>query len=194
MIRFEVRQCYYARSIDDHNCIFAYQVIKRNQKTIILWDRYKEIRCKIFTDDGAEYCFPEGKRLMITLHARAILPGEGQNLFERANILHCADKQIEKLEDVKDIKWENPIEDYKFKKGVHKGIYEDENGNRIELMCIVDPEKSYRSFAFIIDTKFYVSHVGVITDESKATQAAEGIISLFKVHPWSVEFLSFLPV
>lgn len=97
MVKFEVGQCYYARSIGDHNCIFAYLVIKRTEKTITLQDDFGEVhRCKVKLDNVAEYCLPKGNYSMApVLHANSVLPGEGQNVEERKNILRRAAIQEE---------------------------------------------------------------------------------------------------
>lgn len=97
MVKFEVGQCYFDRSICDHNCIFSYLVVKRTEKSVTLQNQDgKVIRRKLRVDDKAEYCSPEGNYSMApTLCADSILPGEGQNLEERTEILRRAARQEE---------------------------------------------------------------------------------------------------
>lgn len=67
MKTFEVGKSYYARSICDHECIFAYTVTARTAKTVTLYDIKMETNIgkrKITVLDNEETIFPKGKYSM----------------------------------------------------------------------------------------------------------------------------------
>lgn len=93
--KFKAGECYYTRSICDHECIFAYQVVKRTAKTVTLLDTSgKETRRKVYLYDGVEQVSPEGDYSMApVLGADRLLQGEG-TLHERVGAVHKADREI----------------------------------------------------------------------------------------------------
>ncbi|MBR3721269.1 MAG: hypothetical protein IKN12_00735 [Selenomonadaceae bacterium] len=93
--KFEVGECYYTRAVGDHNIIYAYQVIKRTEKTIILQDDRSKIigRRRISVYQGRETVSTEGKSSMSPMiNADDILPGEG-TLRERVEAIYRKDRE-----------------------------------------------------------------------------------------------------
>lgn len=69
MKRFEVGKEYATRSICDHECIFAYTVIGRTEKTVKIRDSFGTVKtCRInealSERNNAESIYPEGKYSM----------------------------------------------------------------------------------------------------------------------------------
>lgn len=96
MVKFEVGQCYYTKIVCFPNQIYPFLVVKRTEKTITLQGRYgKSFRLKLWEHSDSEYCTPikcGRSSLTPVLCADSILPGEGQDLEKRAELLECADK------------------------------------------------------------------------------------------------------
>lgn len=95
MVKFEVGQCYHTRLICDSNCILSYLVLKRSEKMVTLQDKFGRVRRrKIDVEKDCEYLLPEGNHSMApVLSADSTLPGEGQNLKERTELLERAKRQ-----------------------------------------------------------------------------------------------------
>lgn len=94
--KFKTGECYYTRSACDHECIYAYEVVKRTAKTITLLDTFgKEKRRKVYLYEGVEHVHPEGDYSMApVLGADRPLQGEG-TLRERVMAMHKADREID---------------------------------------------------------------------------------------------------
>lgn len=97
--KFKVGECYYTRSACDHECIYAYEVVKRTAKTVTLLDTFgREKRRKVYLYEGVEQVSPEGDYSMApVLCADRILQGEG-TLQERVEAMHKADREIDERE------------------------------------------------------------------------------------------------
>lgn len=64
--KFEVGKIYTTRSACDHDCIFAFTIVGRTDRTVTVQDRHgsKPKRRKIDLIDGVEYIYPCGKYSM----------------------------------------------------------------------------------------------------------------------------------
>jgi hypothetical protein len=62
--QFDIGQTYTARSVCDHDCIFAFKVTERRGQMITLVARTGTYRRKVFISDGAEAVFPLGRYSM----------------------------------------------------------------------------------------------------------------------------------
>lgn len=66
MTKFQIGTTYTTRSACDHDCIFAFTVVKRTDKFITIQDkRGNQKRAGIFfAGDDVEHCFPQGRYSM----------------------------------------------------------------------------------------------------------------------------------
>jgi len=70
MKQFEIGKIYYARSICNQDCAFAYKITARTAKTVTLWDTTFQVnigRRKITILDDEETISPKGKYSMAPL-------------------------------------------------------------------------------------------------------------------------------
>lgn len=62
--KFEVGKSYFCRSACNYECVWTFKVIKRTDKTIVLYgsfiDGEKQKRLRIFSDNVTEWCMPMG--------------------------------------------------------------------------------------------------------------------------------------
>ena len=93
VVKFEVGECYYTRSICNHDCIFAFCVIKRTEKTVKLVNCSGEVCSKrVKVCDGIEEVSLGNYSMAPILDAKAVLPGEGSNVAERRELLQRQDR------------------------------------------------------------------------------------------------------
>ena len=62
--KFKVGRTYSCRSLCDHDCIFAFEIVKRTEKTVTLKSSADIKRRKIYMLDGVEHADPLGKYSM----------------------------------------------------------------------------------------------------------------------------------
>ena len=99
--KFEAGKHYYARSVCDHNCIFAYTIRRRTEKTAWLLDKSgKEIRRKIYDVDGVEHIAIASYSFAPILTADRPLDGEG-SLQDRVDDMHRNAEAAEQRERVR---------------------------------------------------------------------------------------------
>lgn len=63
-MRFEVGKTYQTRSICDHDCIFAYTILARTEKSVTIKVNGQRVRRGLKMYDGAEYFMPLGSYSM----------------------------------------------------------------------------------------------------------------------------------
>lgn len=84
MKQFEIGKTYYARSICNQECVFAYKVIARTAKTVTLWDVNLQVaigKRKITIQDDEETISPKGKYSMAPLvRASNVYKGESDDV------------------------------------------------------------------------------------------------------------------
>lgn len=64
MKQFEVGKQYATRSAGDHNCIFAFTIVARTEKTVTICQDGKTVRRGISIYDGCEQFLPFGRYSM----------------------------------------------------------------------------------------------------------------------------------
>ncbi len=110
MTKFEVGKKYSCRSIADGDCIFAFEIIKRTEKTVVIKDSFgKEKRCKIHAEKEEEYIYPLGKYSMCpTLRSSKEMTEKTQDVVKQES--KTQDIEIQTTDNVTYVDFQKPEE------------------------------------------------------------------------------------